>query len=168
MHVRPAEQVRKIFKQTFLFDIFNITPVRIVLLCVYKSVTSMNYIRGHVSLQWCQWQQEPHVLVQKRLKVNWKLLIWPSPPFTIGLEQNIYIDFTCSVSLHAACFAFLSVFLSPHIPSCPSCFLIQRYKFRCQWQHFTSLSLKWSQLFPLLTLLWLFPLCVNELWLRAV
>ena len=53
----------------------------------------------------------PHVLVQRRLKVNWKLLIWPFPAFRFGLEGNIYI-FTRSVSPCTACFSSISVFIS--------------------------------------------------------
>lgn len=77
----------------------------------------------------------PHVLVQMRLKVNWKLLIWPSLAMRFGLELNIY-------SLHM---------------------LRALHRFRCGGQHFTSQPLEWSLLFTPLTLFWLSLCYVNEL-----
>ena len=57
----------------------------------------------------------PHVLVQRRLKVNWKLLIWPSPAFRFGLEGNIYIHSLC-FSLHSLLLFHLCLYLYLHLP----------------------------------------------------
>lgn len=48
------------------------------------------------------------MLDQGRLKLNWKLLIWPSVAIRFGLEQNtVYIHSTRSVSLCTANFSSL-------------------------------------------------------------
>lgn len=71
----------------------------------------------------------PHVLVQRRLKVNWKLLIWPSPAFRFGLEGNIYI-YSLALFLPAqpASLPSLSVSL-PASP--PPSFLLFNSQVRC-------------------------------------
>lgn len=92
----------------------------------------------------------PHVLVQRRLKLNWKLLIWPSLAIRFGLEQNIYSLHMLCFPLHSLLlFSSLSGFISPpYLPPALPFFSIYRYRFRCGEQNFTSQHFKWSILFP--------------------
>lgn len=115
--------VRAVKQRPFFSSSHILSIVVSVCVCVYKSVTSMNCVKACAHLQWCQWQRGPHVLVQRRLKTNWKLLIWPSPPFRVGLEQNIYwVRMLCFSSHSLLC---SSLCLS-QTPSCPSSFPVRQ------------------------------------------
>lgn len=92
---------------------------------------------------------EGHMCWSKRggLKVNWKLLIWPSLAIRFGLEQNIYLLSTLCFSPFSLPLFSHRLYLFPHLPYVlPSFLSVHRYRFWHGEQRLTYLSL-WNDLY---------------------
>ena len=88
---------------------------------------------------YCQKRMRPHVLLQRRLKVNWKLLIWL--PLSHLVWSRIDIHSTCSDSLSPLSLSSLPPHIAPSslLPFLPSSLppFFPSHRFRCVEQPFT-------------------------------